>query len=878
MSERTEGTVVQPQAVDWEQLLLVYMHDPVDKAINIRGHEARAARYAARALERHITRAEIKSSTALADPLAAIAERVPMPTAGTNGERAVGPDHGRLEIRHPVSAQPEVLEGLAINETAVLETIGEIVDGLNDPRRRFLALWRLLPDCLESRFGHAFTRQPADTRVPDHTLTNHSDITSGIWASRPGSYGGAYLSLSLGPVQQFIAAARTVRDLWSGSAILSWLTFQGLKPVIERFGPTALVFPALRGNPLMDLWLRKDAGLGERIDLPSTSARRSPSIPNRFLALVPWGRDGLDGNAMAHLCTEAVHTAWRQLSEDVHNKIDPTLAAIDSNWACRWRGQVEQFFEVCSSVIPERPLDDQCLASLIGNSSSFDNVWSDAADVRSLAKAIPADERPKYEQMSSGRWQAQLEASARVMEAKRRIRHVPRTNEMIPSPAKCSLFGSFEQMGPAGLDDGRRFWNSAEESLGVCGVRLRKTERFSAVALCKRFAAPVTLARELDLAPDDLRFPDTATVAAGDWLRTACIDPDNIRQHEKYWSGRWLHQANRNAIEEGEKPPPQNVWERIRSTRDAHGRPPVYYAILMMDADNMGKWLRGDCAPRLQNVLHPKILEYYEGLGECARNGLKARRPVGPALHASISDALNNFASRVASAVVREHAGTLIYSGGDDVLALLPARRAVACAYALQSAFRGVGDETSPGSTYIDGRRLLTMGNNASMSAGIAFVHIKEDLRFALQAARDGEAKAKKSGRNALSLRFMRRSGEHADVVLDWDLAPWFQDLVELFAGGVTDRWAYRLRAELPTLEGDEIPEPALRAEIRRLVNRTSDGDEARKAGLTGAVAEDWWHRFTELGRQRGHSTGELLQAFILTCQGASFVARGDDA
>ena len=681
--------------------------------------------------------------------------------------------------------------------------------------------------------GTAFVRQPADARVPDHTLFHNADIASGIWASRADANGGAYLSLSLGPVQPFIAAARTVRDLWSGSAILSWLTFQGLTPVLERLGPTALVFPALRGGPLMDLWLRKHAGLGDRVELPSKSARSSPSIPNRFLALVPWGPDGRDGHAMAELCADAVRAAWRRLSEDVRARLDPVLEALDPEWAHRWKGQAEQFFDVRTSVVPERPLNDGYLASLICGAGSFDTVWPAAAAVRGLAAAIPEGERPRHDQTSSGRWQAQLEVSARLAEANA-VRHVPMSDLSMPSPAKCSLLGSFEQMGPARLEDGRRFWDGARKKLKISGVRLRASERFSAVALCKRFAAPATLARELDLRPEEFRFPDTATVAAMDWLRAADIEPDEVRRRTGDWNGRWLHQTSYTTVDDDEAPPKPEDWTRIVAAIEKSGRPPAYYAILMMDADHMGRWLGGDLGPSVRDVLHPRMRNYYEGLGEHARPGLDARRPVGPALHASISDALNHFAGHVVPAVVCDHAGTMIYSGGDDVLALLPARRAVACAYALQRAFRGVGDEGTPEPENIEDRLFRTMGQKASMSAGIAFVHVKEDLRLALQATRNGEKRAKDCGRNLLSLRFMRRSGEHAEVVLGWDLAPWFQKMVGVFADGFTDRWVYRLRAELPTLRGEGIPEEAVGAEIRRLAERASDSAKARAAGLTG--------------------------------------------
>ena len=41
MQERSGSS---PPQLDWEKLLLVWLHDPVDKALDVPGHEARAAR------------------------------------------------------------------------------------------------------------------------------------------------------------------------------------------------------------------------------------------------------------------------------------------------------------------------------------------------------------------------------------------------------------------------------------------------------------------------------------------------------------------------------------------------------------------------------------------------------------------------------------------------------------------------------------------------------------------------------------------------------------------------------------------------------------------------------------------------------------------
>lgn len=873
--------------VDWTDLVLAYLHDPPDKALGIRGHEERASRYASAALKTPVSKDTLHGGTRTEDQLASIVERLPMPTAGKNGERAVEPSpDGTLEIRHPLSGTPTNLAGCKIDEARCVAVIEDIVRGYDDPRRTFLALWRLLPDELVRNLHPAYGRLPADTRIPDHTIWHHLDMTAGLSAALSGAHGRAYLSCSLGPVQRFIEAARSVRDLWSGSAILSWLAFQAMVPVIDQVGPTSVVFPSLRGTPLMDLWLRRQGGTLSDVD-PNKAARKTPCLPNRFLAVVPWGPDGRDARDLAKACEEAATGAWRRLADAVRRDLGRLLAE-HPGWDRRWDEQIDSYFEICTAVLPERECDDSRLAKLFGR-DSFDAAWPKVAAVRNLANAIPPADRPKYDQASAGRWQAQLSLSARVMEARRSVRHVPpstarATNDRFPT--KCSLLGSYEQMGPDGLEESKRFWEVARKKLRIHGVHLRKGERFCAVALAKRFSVPAVLADELDLSPEDVRFPDTATVAAKLWLKDADIDPDEIRRRHKAWSGQWLHWPRPDFDEDEDKVPP-DLWEQILGAKDAHGSAPSYYAVLMMDADRMGKWLRGDNTPSVRAVLHPKLRAYYEGLTG-AQAGLNAARPVGPALHAAISEALTNFAVHVVPAVIDRHRGTVIYAGGDDVLALLPSRTALACARELRLAFRGepaANGGADPGFYRTeDGRDILMMGPKATLSAGLAVVHYKEDLRLALDEARRAERRVKDCGRNALAVAVLRRSGEHSSALCEWELVERFDRLTIAFAEGASDRWAYRLRAELTNLE--TLPIEAVEFELRRLVQRTDDETRSGlKRFLLGesepGEADDAVARVfrdsCELRARRAERLGGMVEDFVTLCQSASFLARGRD-
>ncbi len=864
-------------AVNWETILLTYLHDPPDKALSIRGHVARARRYAAIAVGEEESR-RLEEAAETADPLASAVERFPMPTAGKEGERAVAPENDRLCIFHPLSAASKYLEVPRLNDAltqAEQQQLEAIVRGLpkNEHFTRLLAIWRRWPEALAANVHPCFALLPADTRTPDHTIWHHTDTAAAFRAALEAGGGEALLAFALGPVQRFIEAARTVRDLWSGSMILSWLAFQAMKPILEDLGPTALIYPSLRGIPLVDLWLRNTHGLSETVPLPPTALRMMPSLPHRFLALVPWGRDGTAAQGLAKRCRQAANDAVKKLADAVRAVLQQPLDTACPGWDRRWDAQIENYFNVATAVLPlggSAQTIDRTLARLLAGKDSFAEAFPNADAVRQLARAIPKGEQPGYDQEHAGRWQHQVELAQRSLAAHRTVRHVP-PNPPVQNgerfPQKCTLLGTFEQMGPDELGASRQFWNAlsaSEHGLSVEGVRLRPGEGLCAIGLVKRFAAPAFLKKELALGTDDMRFPDTWTVAAADWLQQAGIDWKQDRR--KPWNGNWLYWSRPDENPEDADPCPAELWKIIASARKEHGPPPVYYAILKLDGDELGGWLRGEKSPHVREVMHPDLVAYYEKLNQ--RAGLDAKRPVGPALHAAISTALANFALHVVPHVVARHCGTVIYSGGDDTLALLPLRTALDCARELQAAYTSDWYEN-------DGRTYLLMGSRATLSGGLVLVHAKDDLRLALQDARRAEEQAKDAGRDALTITVRRRSGEHTTAVCPWGCVPTVTKWKQAFLAGASDRWAYHLYAGRHTLAA--LPTEAIQAEIRRQLARAEKPtpqllppDELvadLETFTTATVASG--------SRRRFASAGEALRHFLTLCHTASFMARG---
>ena len=262
-------------------------------------------------------------------------------------------------------------------------------------------------------------------------------------------------------------------------------------------GWAAFVYPALRGSPLVDLWLRR-VGLHDHVPLPSRPARLAPSLPHRFVAVVPWGPDGTEARAFRQGCLDAAHAGWQRPAAKVRERVGPNFGRLDRDWAQRWDEQIESALDFRAVVAPANELDEQRLARLTG-ATDFASGWPESQRIRDLALVIPDVHQPNYAQDSAGRWQVQMETVARLPAAARRVRHVPRTAESGngPSPAKCTLFGSWEQMGPAESSASRVFWQKAVEQVAVARVRLRPRERLCAVALTKRFAGPALIASEL---------------------------------------------------------------------------------------------------------------------------------------------------------------------------------------------------------------------------------------------------------------------------------------------------------------------------------------------------------------------------------------------
>ena len=295
----------------WQAKLAARVHDPAEKALVLMrdpaGHEGGTTYELFKLFFPNGVDTEIKSWIKKADHWASAADRPQFPQDAHNrfAKWAQVRFDQSPEIKHPLTGESAGLGKLSIEPAHIkafstasfLDLIERDANGAIDWRKTLLSFWRFGPELNPMGIGHLWRLLPADTRVPDHTIWAHLDLTSafcGAFAT-DAKQQPALLNVSFGPVQSFIAAGRSTSDLWAGSHFLSRIAWEGMKVVCERLGPDAIIFPQLRGVPQVDLWLQNEMGLPAnrfkdcewRTAKTDANPLFSAALPNKFMALVP---------------------------------------------------------------------------------------------------------------------------------------------------------------------------------------------------------------------------------------------------------------------------------------------------------------------------------------------------------------------------------------------------------------------------------------------------------------------------------------------------------------------------------------------------------------------------------------------------------------
>jgi CRISPR-associated protein Cmr2 len=500
------------------------------------------------------------------------------------------------------------------------------------------------------------------------------------------------MTIALGPVQEFIAAARRTADLTAGSELLV-----GLAAHLAEHLPNAdLIFPA-----------------STEIGAPNKLLFTVQGEPHKVAA---------DAKEQAHAYLRQQWDACLQQLGAVKGCIDEELA----NW------QLKNFLEFYAAWVP-----------LNGDYAAA---------------------RRRLEQLLAGR------------KALRDFKQAPVYPKHPKSPLDPSMDSVFKTEAHG---DGFSAPAAAQQH---SRLRLKPRETLDAISLIKRVTggSGVPSTREMGFRAIERALSEEALGAyraLQDWQEELGIDDLSDLYYQEQFE-RWLREQR----QEGREIAPEEEAEIRRNASLLQGalskaRIPLeaasYYAILVADGDRMGA-------------------------------AIDALTSVND--HRNFSRQVDQFAQN-AERIVRDHDGHLVYCGGDDVLALLPANRALACARKLHEAFVSCMQPVMPAE------------QPPSLSAGIAIVHVMDNLQVALGWARETEQYAKQT-RNAVAVARHPRSGGMNRARTRWDNFDEWDYWIRAFRAGLADTLPYELRALARDYQAIDVPPDILRKEAARVLER----------------------------------------------------------
>jgi len=895
----------------WKRKISAYLHDSPQKVLDIITHEASAKRF-----EQIFGLHPDEQARKEADFAASAADRLPWPVSKqcrSDFDLRANP------CKHPLSGKP-----LHIDETQNTDWKAEedaertmpILEGeSNSPeqdRLAFLAIWRFWQNWVSDR-SPQIGFYPAETRLPDHTIWNHLAVTSAM----QGCYGGskadwdaqakqekkpppdhpALLVFSIGPVQDFIAAARTTRDLWSGSYLLSHLCATALAKIARDFGPDHVVFPNLKGQPLIDFMLReewkqcrssKDSNFWEAFDYQTEEGKNAlltPSLPNRFLALIP-AKMTRHPWASAEAYAEDLEKAVRERLKEIGASVADALDGADQELFNRDRfdRQVETLLETHWLIQPFHETPEKTAEAAQALPEDLEKEFQPTAGLKAILDMVatmPDEHRDKrYFQNGDTRraelnqtaaaWSALYALAGWQLDGVKALRafnaHSGGTWAKGRAQNKDSLTGKEAAclIAPDNENDCERirktyFPEAPQKSI-------KPNEFLGAATLIKRFWHLTDLCVDREFHPGNFSMPNTHSIAD------------------------------------------HRPWDRNAEEDDGSEESAKYFAVLTLDGDEMGKWVSGAKLPVIRNLLSPEAAEYFSKPDHDKSGFLDKRRPLSPSFHLQFSEMLGNFALHCARRIVEHFDGRLIYAGGDDVLAMLPADTAIECATALRAAFRGGNElharcpdlfqEAPEGciqlrkeaarKRYVDSYPsdadplvsephrfpALVPGPATDVSCGIAIGHIKAPLQDMVKAAQAAEKRAKtKLGRAACAVTIFKRSGEIREWGFRWKdrTYPLYKQLLDALRDErLSSRFPYKLAALLePYIDSSATngTDPGFRGAARDIVRHElrhcftrQENTGKTLADKTLRLLEDYW---TDLDQSDGRDLHEQPEAKI---------------
>lgn len=198
--------------------------------------------------------------------------------------------------------------------------------------------------------------------------------------SDPAMGNRALLTVSLGPVQRFIAQARRIADLWTGSHLLSHLSLQGIEALPE--GASSLVFPTVDPQAAATGLPNRFVAKVERDEVEEVAARVCQAVDDEWSRILEVTKDELRRHGLAPSeewmvdnARKAIEVSWSWVDEDA-GYAQAAAGGADAFVASRWFRPFEQRAEAgekCAICGERTALPD-------GNRARVRSAWKQAEE------------------------------------------------------------------------------------------------------------------------------------------------------------------------------------------------------------------------------------------------------------------------------------------------------------------------------------------------------------------------------------------------------------------------------------------------------------------------------------------------------------------
>lgn len=253
-----------------------------------------------------------------------------------------------------------------------------------------------------------------------------------------------------------------------------------------------------------------------------------------------------------------------------------------------------------------------------------------------------------------------------------------------------------------------------------------------------------------------------------------------------------------------------------------------YYAILLFDADSMGKWLSGDFIEESKRAeqlydFHKHISSLLSGFADYAKNYVDGK------------------------GIDNTQKGRTVYAGGDDYLGFINLHYLFDVMKHLRWEFKEqVSDKISNNKQFQIIPNPKTNSDEMSFSAGISIAHYKTPLSEVLTWARKMEKEAKDTdNKDSFGIAVLKKSGEIHKAVLNFKDAKGdcFSDNLQKILDYLSDEnysanFINVLERELSLFDKSfEYRKRIMKSEAKRLVENSRNKQKTQKAENENLVA-----------------------------------------